>query len=187
MLPSVRNAAKQICHRAAYPTAEIGQSVCALTSLRDLLVGLQPFARSSCRSDTSCDISGSLHIRAFSNGRIPGTAGLHSGTLEQPRQSSSSVASFAELPRMASSMQHAMTASALHTSSAAGAAAAPAAPAEAAAAEETVSAMAPVPPGRVQNTPPPPWTPTQQLKKRNFLPRRMGHLIQVCRLILLPH
>jgi hypothetical protein len=32
---------------------------------------------------------------------------------------------------------------------------------------------------------PPPWTPTKDLTKRNFLPRRMGHLLQVsvnCRL-----
>ena len=26
----------------------------------------------------------------------------------------------------------------------------------------------------------PPWTPTRLLQKRNFLPRRMGHLMQVC-------
>ena len=35
-----------------------------------------------------------------------------------------------------------------------------------------------VTPGRAQNTPPPPWTPTRELRKRNFLPRRMGHLMQ---------
>ncbi|CAL8466669.1 g6205 [Coccomyxa elongata] len=69
-----------------------------------------------------------------------------------------------------------MPASALHNSAATAAVAA--APVEACAAEET-SVTAPVPPGRVHNTPPPPWTPTHQLKKRNFLPRRMGHLIQV--------
>lgn len=34
-------------------------------------------------------------------------------------------------------------------------------------------------PGRVHNLPPPPWTPTKDLRKRNFLPRRMGHLMQV--------
>ena len=27
--------------------------------------------------------------------------------------------------------------------------------------------------------PPPPWTPTRELVKRNFLPRRMGHLLKV--------
>ena len=38
------------------------------------------------------------------------------------------------------------------------------------------------PPGRIQKLPAAPWTPTQELRKRNFLPRRMGHLIQVrCR------
>ena len=31
-----------------------------------------------------------------------------------------------------------------------------------------------------QNPPKDPWTPTQQLGKRNFLPRRMGFLLQVC-------
>ena len=31
-----------------------------------------------------------------------------------------------------------------------------------------------------QNPPKDPWTPTQQLSKRNFLPRRMGFLLQVC-------
>ena len=36
-----------------------------------------------------------------------------------------------------------------------------------------------VTPGRVQHTPAPPWTPTRELRKRNFLPRRMGHLMQV--------
>lgn len=36
-----------------------------------------------------------------------------------------------------------------------------------------------VPPGRVQNAPAPPWTPTRELRKRNFLPRRMGHLMEV--------
>ena len=30
-----------------------------------------------------------------------------------------------------------------------------------------------------QNPPKDPWTPTQQLRKRNFLPRRMGFLLQV--------
>lgn len=30
-----------------------------------------------------------------------------------------------------------------------------------------------------QNPPREPWTPTRELAKRNFLPRRMGHLIQV--------
>ena len=49
---------------------------------------------------------------------------------------------------------------------------------------EQQSAAAPAeqaftPPGRVQNTPAAPWTPTQELRKRNFLPRRMGHLMQV--------
>ena len=32
---------------------------------------------------------------------------------------------------------------------------------------------------QVQNPARPPWTPTRQLQKRNFLPRRMGHLMQV--------
>ncbi|BDA41044.1 probable 50S ribosomal protein L19 [Coccomyxa sp. Obi] len=73
-------------------------------------------------------------------------------------------------------MQHIMSASALHSS--AGVAAVAVAPVEASAAEEAL-VTAPVPLGRVHNTPPPPWTPTHQLKKRNFLPRRMGHLIQV--------
>ena len=36
-----------------------------------------------------------------------------------------------------------------------------------------------VPPGRVQNAPAAPWTPTRELRKRNFLPRRMGHLMEV--------
>ncbi|CAK0758229.1 hypothetical protein CVIRNUC_002604 [Coccomyxa viridis] len=49
---------------------------------------------------------------------------------------------------------------------------------------EQQSAAAPAekaftPPGRIQNTPAAPWTPTQELRKRNFLPRRMGHLMQV--------
>lgn len=33
-------------------------------------------------------------------------------------------------------------------------------------------------PGRQQRMPPPPWTPTSKLKKRKFLPRRMGFLMQ---------
>ena len=58
-------------------------------------------------------------------------------------------------------------------------------PAQQSAAPEAAPASAPaqpafVPPGRVNNAPLPPWTPTRELKKRNFLPRRMGHLIQVC-------
>ena len=58
-------------------------------------------------------------------------------------------------------------------------------PAQQSAAPEAAPASAPtqvafVPPGRVNNAPAPPWTPTRELKKRNFLPRRMGHLIQVC-------
>ena len=58
-------------------------------------------------------------------------------------------------------------------------------PAQQSAAPEAAPASAPaqpafVPPGRVKNAPAPPWTPTRELKKRNFLPRRMGHLIQVC-------
>ena len=36
-----------------------------------------------------------------------------------------------------------------------------------------------IPPGRIQNAPAPPWTPTRELRKRNFLPRRMGHLMEV--------
>ena len=36
-----------------------------------------------------------------------------------------------------------------------------------------------IPPGRIQNAPAAPWTPTRELRKRNFLPRRMGHLMQV--------
>ena len=49
---------------------------------------------------------------------------------------------------------------------------------------EQQSAAAPAepaftPPGRAQNPPAAPWTPTQELRKRNFLPRRMGHLMQV--------
>ncbi len=47
-----------------------------------------------------------------------------------------------------------------------------------------------VPPGRVQNAPAPPWTPTRELRKRNFLPRRMGHLMEVhhhaCSCFLVP-
>ena len=43
-----------------------------------------------------------------------------------------------------------------------------------------------VPPGRIQNAPAPPWTPTRELKKRNFLPRRMGHLMQVRTLLQAP-
>jgi hypothetical protein len=44
--------------------------------------------------------------------------------------------------------------------------------------------MAHIPRGRIQIVPPPPWTPTRELKKRNFLPRRMGHLMQVLTPIL---
>lgn len=188
MLPSVRNAAKHLYCRAAFPTAEPVQAICALTSLRDLL---QPLLSSS-NPHTCAYTSGSAQIRAFSSARKSHTAGLRSGGPEQPCQrsrgqmlASSGNVSDAEVPRMAGSVQQGIPGSSLHTSSAAAAAAASAAPDTAAAAEESSSVMVAVPPGRVQNTPPPPWTPTQQLKKRNFLPRRMGHLMQVCRLQLL--
>ena len=45
--------------------------------------------------------------------------------------------------------------------------------------QSTAAEQAYTPPGRVQNAPAMPWTPTQELRKRNFLPRRMGHLMQV--------
>ena len=180
MLPSVRNAAKQLLCRAAFPTAEPVQTSCALTPLRDLL---QPLSRSTSQPQLYAYTSGSAQIRAFSSASVPHTAGLRNGGLEQPSQSSGGIlpacrgnVSSAETPRTADSMHQGMPGSSLRFSSAA---AAPAVAKEAAAAEESSSAVAAVPAGRVQNTPPPPWTPTQQLKKRNFLPRRMGHLIQV--------
>ena len=73
----------------------------------------------------------------------------------------------------------------LLTGSVRGFASSAASPAQQSAAPEAAPASAPaqpafVPPGRVNKAPAPPWTPTRELKKRNFLPRRMGHLIQVC-------
>lgn len=53
------------------------------------------------------------------------------------------------------------------------------APGQDSAAEAVSTHISTVSPGRVQNIPPPPWMPTRELKKRNFLPRRMGHLMQV--------
>ena len=53
-------------------------------------------------------------------------------------------------------------------------------PAQQSAAPAAESAQQPfIPPGRIHNAPAPPWTPTCELRKRNFLPRRMGHLMEV--------
>ncbi|CAL5227160.1 g10074 [Coccomyxa viridis] len=53
-------------------------------------------------------------------------------------------------------------------------------PAQQSAAPAAESAQQPfIPPGRIHNAPAPPWTPTRELRKRNFLPRRMGHLMEV--------
>ena len=53
-------------------------------------------------------------------------------------------------------------------------------PAQQSAAPAAESAQQPfIPPGRIHNAPAPPWTPTRDLRKRNFLPRRMGHLMEV--------
>ncbi len=46
------------------------------------------------------------------------------------------------------------------------------------AAEGEAAGLAYLTPGRVQNKPAPPWTPTRELKKRNFLPRRMGYMMK---------
>lgn len=53
------------------------------------------------------------------------------------------------------------------------------------AAEGEAAGLAFLTPGRVQNKPAPPWTPTRELKKRNFLPRRMGYMMKARSIVLL--
>lgn len=185
MLASLRCAARKISSRAS---AEHLHAICSLTSLGDLLVGLQASSENSldpphCTSRVRAAYQGR---RSFSSGQTADTHAPPSEPLHRQGQRSRAQwqarngrASLQEEQSVAGDMQHVMPASALHNSAATAAAAAvAAAPVQASAAEE-LSVTSPVPPGRVQNTPPPPWTPTHQLKKRNFLPRRMGHLIQV--------
>lgn len=183
MLASFRSAGRRISSRAS---AEPLHAICSLTSLRDLLVGLQASSEFS-RDPQSC-IS---RVRAAHQGRRSFSSSQTAKTHAPPSEplhcqghrsgaqwhARSDRASPQEAQKVACDMQHVMPASALHSSATTAVAVADA-PVKAGAAEET-SVTAPVPPGRVHNTPPPPWTPTHQLKKRNFLPRRMGHLIQV--------
>ena len=67
----------------------------------------------------------------------------------------------------------------MHTGVPASAAAAEPAPALANAAAAGPASPPRLTPGTVQNAPKPPWTPTRELQKRNFLPRRMGFMIKV--------
>ena len=182
MLASIRSAAGKLSSRA---NAEPLHAICTLTSLKDLLVGLQA-SSDFCPDPQLCTSkvrAAHQDRRSFSSSPTPNTSAPPSESLHRRGQgsraqwqASSGRASSEESRKVPGGMQHVMPA-ALHNSAATAAAVA-AAPAEGSASEDSM-VTAPVPPGRVHNIPPPPWTPTHQLKKRNFLPRRMGHLIEV--------
>ena len=136
--------------------------------------------RSSSSSNRAVQQSRAAHQSSMREG---GTAGRQAAALlthrQQPAGSSCcSMRGFASMPDriLQKDSQHDMGSSS-HSERGFTSTSEPAQQSAALAAEPAQQAF--VPPGRAQNAPASPWTPTRELRKRNFLPRRMGHLMEV--------